>query len=624
MINNEHFLDDGSGNIHNGTIDYATGALSFNPDSETVFAVADLEWVKTGGSSNQVTWLTEEVTSIFSRVYKGIKYIPSASLYEGGDILCKYYSSDGVTSKEYTRTIAPIFPLKIDKTDIEVVPKSLSVKMGTTQLIDGGDGKLYSHVDGVAGAKVEVGSIDYVDKSFKITSDAIDISSATISFCSGTGAIEPVQSMVFRTPGSPVRPGSVFIKGTTGDGDVIEGTSDFNGDISGEGIIGTVNFNTGLCQVIFGEWVVDDAAAQASDWYKSEVNDDAGNVWKPFVVHASSMLINCVITSYLPLDAELLGLDPVRLPMDGKVPIFRDGYIIVVHNSTQEYMPYPLGTGTELPADTADISVGRTNVDLIEAYTVPTAKQISDGTQTVPMLIEETGNWTHDLVAGTIKFLSGYVYPMDADSTKNQIIALSRIEDMCLASDVQVTGHIAITSPLVHSYTSGDTMVSSVLPSADLQSRAYNEFEQNAWAYEWLDEVDGSPPLASYNFVDYPITVINQPSIKERWLILFQTSTTVQIIGENFGVLAENVSIGTGNAIVGGNDCIAIENRQFPGEYYFVIRCDGFGAGWQSGNCIRFNQDAANFPLWFVRTTLQAPPTEPIDHYTIQIRGDSS
>jgi hypothetical protein len=67
-----------------------------------------------------------------------------------------------------------------------------------------------------------------------------------------------------------------------------------------------------------------------------------------------------------------------------------------------------------------------------------------------------------------------------------------------------------------------------------------------------------------------------------------------------------------------------VENRQYPGEYYWIIRCDGFGSGWASGNCIRFNTDPANYPLWFVRTTLQAPPTEPVDYYTIQIRGDSS
>ena len=49
----------------------------------------------------------------------------------------------------------------------------------------------------------------------------------------------------------------------------------------------------------------------------------------------------------------------------------------------------------------------------------------------------------------------------------------------------------------------------------------------------------------------------------------------------------------------------------------------GFGLGWQAGNCIRFNTDGANVPYWFVRTTLQAPPTQATDDYQFLIRGDS-
>jgi hypothetical protein len=45
------------------------------------------------------------------------------------------------------------------------------------------------------------------------------------------------------------------------------------------------------------------------------------------MVWADTIKYNCVVYSYLPLDAELIGIDPVRLPQDGKVPIFRKGYI---------------------------------------------------------------------------------------------------------------------------------------------------------------------------------------------------------------------------------------------------------------------------------------------------------
>lgn len=608
-------VNDGTSNWIKGTVNYTTGAVQFHPDRTSTFPIPQYDWKITA-------WLHPGVEE--SRVFTGVQYLPTLSEFPtDGSVVVSYVSVDGTNLDEYSGTLTPIYTIKEDKQGLEIIPGSLSVEMDGNYLLDGTDGKLYIHSDGVENTRTEVGSINYVNKTFSISSDSFQIGPGTIKYCSGTAAIEPMQSMVFRAPGAPITPGSAFIKGTTGEGRVVQGTTDFSGNIQGDGIQGHVDFNTGLCFISFGEWVLDDATAQAQDWYKASLNDGAGNIWKPFVVQASTILMNCVIESYLPLDAELLGLDPVRLPLDGKVPIFRDGYIIVIHHSKEEYMPYPLGTGSSLPDDYVG-NVGRADVDLIEAYAVPTDVQISEGTQTVPMLITETDNYTYDLTTGDITFLSGFTYPIDSYGTLNQIIALSRIEDMALASDVQVTGHIAITSPLIHSYVANETLVSSVLPSADLQSRAYNEFEQESWTSEWSDERIGSKPLASYNFVDYPITVVNEPSIKERWLILFDSSTSVTIVGENFGVLAEGVSITTGNANIGGNNCIAIENRQFSGQYYFVIRCDGFGAGWASGNCIRFNQDAANFPLWFVRTTLQAPPTEPIDHYTIQIRGDSS
>ena len=47
-------------------------------------------------------------------------------------------------------------------------------------------------------------------------------------------------------------------------------------------------------------------------------------------VYPGSLRYNAVSYAYLPLDAELVGVDPVRLPADGRVPIFRDGDVIVV------------------------------------------------------------------------------------------------------------------------------------------------------------------------------------------------------------------------------------------------------------------------------------------------------
>lgn len=56
---------------------------------------------------------------------------------------------------------------------------------------------------------------------------------------------------------------------------------------------------------------------------------------------ADTIRFNCVVFSYLPLDADIIGLDPVRLPSDGRVPFLRKGNTVVVH-STQR-LAFPLG-----------------------------------------------------------------------------------------------------------------------------------------------------------------------------------------------------------------------------------------------------------------------------------------
>ena len=622
--NFEGDVDDGTAGWFQGTVDYVNGDVSFAPHRTQTFAHAVYTWVTT-------EWHHPGVTQ--SYVFDHIEYLPAASIFPvDGTVVCSYCTVDGTNLDDYSGTLEPIYVIR-KNSGLELVPGGVTITASGYHLLDGRDGKLYRHSDGVNGDKIHVGNINYVNKSVTIISDTIPLDHMEITGAVGTAALDPLMSMVFRAPGAPIRPGSASVRATTGAGTLLEATSDFNGNFNGTGVFGTVNFNTGLCVIGFGEWVPDDSNAQSQDWYNASANDGAGNVWKPYSVAAHTILMNCVVTSYLPLDPELLGLDPVRLPLDGKVPIFRDGYIIVVHNSVEENTPHPLSPNDPLTSDVV-FNCGRSNVDLIEVYALPTAKQIEDGTQTcaelVPEVVNGTVQYEVDLTAGTVTFKTGFELPKDSESTLQQLVIMNRIEDMCLASDVQVTGHIAITSPLVHSYPSGTTKVSSVLPSADLQSRAYNEFEQETWSGEWLDYRVGAAPLASYNFVDYPIMVINRPSIKERWLILFKTPTTVQIVGENFGVLADNVDITTGNIeypIGSGNWFVGVVNRNFQSDnfpYYFLMNIDGFGLGWNSGNNIRFNQDAANFPLWFVRTTLQAPPTEPIDHYTIQIRGDSS
>ena len=183
-------------------------------------------------------------------------------------------------------------------------------------------------------------------------------------------------------------------------------------------------------------------------------------------------------------------------------------------------------------------------------------------------------------------------------------------------------------------------MVSSVLPSGDLQAAAYGEFVQSNWDNVWSNDLRGNSPLANYNFVDFPIQVVNKGSIKERWLIRFTSSDRFDVIGENLGVLATGLPVrpeaDTASAAIDGKIVNTGWIKDGVGDFY-ILHCvskltlndywtmdsRGFGLGWQAGNCIRFNTDGANVPYWFVRTTLQAPPTQATDDYQFLIRGDS-
>src|SRR5699024_4246876 len=68
-------------------------------------------------------------------------------------------------------------------------------------------------------------------------------------------------------------------------------------------------------------------------WYDAaNIYDDGGvnYINKPIYVKPDSIRYNAITYSYLPLDKELIGLDPVRLPTDGRVPFVRKGDSIAI------------------------------------------------------------------------------------------------------------------------------------------------------------------------------------------------------------------------------------------------------------------------------------------------------
>jgi len=285
---------------------------------------------------------------------------------------------------------------------------------------------------------------------------------------------------------------------------------------------------------------------------------------------------------YLPLDADLLGLDPVRLPSDGRVPIFRPGSFAVIGN-----------TGTVGPVTVSNgqtINCGRVRLSRVRV--------IGNNGQVI------TVGYTENLDAGTVTFsdVTGYSQPVTVEH---------RIEDMLLVSDAQINGQLTFTRAITHDYPAPGSYISSALVAGDLRARVSVLFDQATWTNVFQDTLIGSSANATFNDIQYPIAVTNRGALTERWAVQFLSTTTFQVIGEKVGIIAN------GNTSA---DCAPINPA--TGQPYFSIPFQGWGAGWATGNVLRFNIVGTFYPVWVTRTVLQGPETVINDSFTLLVRGD--
>jgi hypothetical protein len=324
--------------------------------------------------------------------------------------------------------------------------------------------------------------------------------------------------------------------------------------------------------------------------YSYRTVDGYGNpidaVSSPWKVGGTSLRYNTVYLEYLPLEASILGLNTARLPLDGKVPVYRSGDLCVVHNTLLLELPNPLVKGTAY-----DLRERLASVRVKDALGV---------------VVPDT-KYELDLNAGKITFPTG----ISITSYAQPFTVEHRIEDLLLCSQADISGRLRFTRSLTHNFPAATSFVSSALPFGDLFARFFNVFEQQTWTSVWADERIGNAMTANFNETDYPITVTNRGTIKERWAVIFTGSTTFRVVGESVG------EIGYGNT---SDDCAPTNNA--TSAPYFVIPALGWGAGWSAGNVLRFNTDACGAPFWIVRTILQGPATVESDKFALAFRGD--
>ncbi|SMC28504.1 hypothetical protein SAMN02746041_03270, partial [Desulfacinum hydrothermale DSM 13146] len=468
-------------------------------------------------------------------------------------------------------------------TNAAVVPGSVQFSLAGHTFVDN-EGEIHMDPDPGTGVGTVVGSIDY--SSGDATLSAWVGGSFSFSLDSLLLEITPRldSALSFRTVAAPVRPASFTIAVTAADGELLTGTANLDGDIEGAGMEGSIEVQTGVVSVRFGEYRV---ASELTDeekqgWFRQEDVLPDGTVWVPRLVVPNTARYNVVVYVYMPLSADILGLDPVRLPQDGRVPIFRTGDVVVIHHTQT--------TTISTPTNGQVIDTGRVRLSYAKLYD-------ANG-DPVP-----TDRYTVDLDAGTVTLtdVSGLTAPLTLED---------RIEDMALVSDLQINGTLTLTRPLSHDYPTG-SYVSSAYIVGDMFARVTNIFDQATWTGEWSDDRIGSEAGGTYNDTLYPLEVTNKGTIQERWAIIFTSSTAFKLVGEFSGQIALG-DINTDFAPMN-------PETQVP---YFTIRADGWGSGWSTGNVLRFNTIAANHPVWVARTVLQGEAQSGSDQFRIQIRGD--
>lgn len=462
----------------------------------------------------------------------------------------------------------------------QIVPGSVNFIIGSRRYFDRA-GSLYNALNLVTGEGTLAGTINYSSGEVVLSDWAPGATNAVVldSLLTTTGD-NTVSGAAFRVPVSPVRPGSLQILATKVLGGTVNVTANIDGTISGTGVRGEVDYETGVVGIEFGAMVL---ASTVTDepWYDA-ANIIGGNIWAPAFVFAETIRFNAVAYSYLPLDADILGLDPVRLPQDGRVPIFRKGgFAVLGHTHTSSSMTVTNGQTVDL---------GRVRLSRVRVLNEAGA------------LI--TTGYTADLEAGEVTFTS-------VGSYDQPITIENRIEDMVQVSDVQISGQLAFTRQITHEYPVG-SQVSSALIANDLKARVSKLFDQATWdGVTWVDNVTGSAATATYNDTSYPAVVTNKGAITERWVLKFTSPTAFQVIGEHVGV------IDTGATNI---PCAPINHA--TGTPYFTISELGFGTGWSAGNVIRINTVGAMFPVWVVRTVQQGAESVADDAFTILVRGD--
>jgi len=446
--------------------------------------------------------------------------------------------------------------------DGPVVPGSVVLDIDGKYFYDDGDGNIVNQYNPVTGVGLAVGSINYATTEVVIggfPGREADDPITTVAVLIGDDW-SVLQDTTFRAVASPLRPNGFTVRAEDVEtGAQYNAQADNQGTLSGDGVVGAINLQQGLAEISF-----------------------------PTPVSAVTVYYNAVSFKQIPLDPDILGLDPVRLPSDGRVPIVRDADILVLTHTQKDVIPTPSAGQV--------VSAGRDKL-----YSL----WIEDDNQTRL----KQAQYTVDLESGTATLADPFTAEDDTSTALvGDLHLVHRVDEMALCTEARIDGTLQLAQPLYHELPANETWVSSAVYLGDLRARMKD------WISYTTDvgyDGTGTATSAQYNLLAYPMAIDNRGSVPERWKIRFNGTTSFELYGENRGLVA------TGSTAV---DFSPINPQ--TGTPYFTLVSDGWGSGWSIGNCVFFDTDAAAAPLWMIRTVLPGQATVDDDQLKIELRGD--
>lgn len=597
-INHTYVMDDGVGNLINqdgvivGTIDYATGVGSFNPNrtvrlGKPVYGRGS----KTVPSYSGNMVFLETVATSYVKGYEYSDVEVTLPTNKTTTAVYNRFTNDPATATTEQLASGNIEIDLLPNYNEIVMPASVNVSWGGKRYFDK-NGSIYTDLDTKTGAATFVGSIDYQTARLTLRKWTwTDGTAPTITALATSLDGNPVSSVTFRTPSSPIKPGSMTLRATALDGTLVTATANIAGDLSAANIAGFVDAQYGVTDARFGAWV-DAIGNESEPWFDAENIRDDGKIWRPTMVFANTITYNARSFSYLPIDSNVVKIDTVRLPQDGRIPIFRRGDTIII--------------GNRQTTDIGSAHTGGQTITLPRNDITRIAVMDADDKQVNAEL------WDYDLAAGTITWRT----PLDLSMYKMPLKVMHAQEERNRIITPDIDGTLNLLFAIKRDYPIENTYVSSVLIGGDLQVRVSIPFTQRNWDNVWRDEPKGDQLLNKLNLKDYPMILTDDGAIKERWMIKMTGTSTFELYGETLGFVMRGDTL---------TDLAPINPAN--SKPYFTLPKQAFGADapWASQDIIRFNTWGTLLPVWIL-CAVQPNPNPPTgtDGYTQCLYGDTT